>query len=188
MKKTKYTIWGQMLGVVGAHAVTAFVFMFLWLITAGMWEGIAGKIFSTLGLACYCAVLYNSGVGCAQADKRTVSPLKAYPAKGVTLPVILLGVNIAIILAYKYAWGLGSDGEYLREGWAVFINVLSVFWTAPYRDIIGMEKGVLEIQGYFVLCVLPFIATSAGYFAGYKGFDILDKIVRIAYEKKKDEK
>lgn len=185
MKKMKYTIWGQMLGVVGTHAVTAFIFMFIWLITAGLWEGIAGKIFSGFGLVCYFIAIYNSGVSCAQADKRTISPLKAYPAKGFTLPIILLGVNIAIILAYKYAWGFGSDGEYLREGRAILLNVLTVLWTAPYGNILGMEKGVLEIQGYFILCILPFVATGAGYFAGYRGFDLFAKISSLAYEKKK---
>ena len=184
----KYTIPGQMLSVVGAHAATAFIFFFIWIMTAGMWQGVAGKIFSVVGCLCYLVAIYNSGVVCAQSDKRTISPLKAYPAKGLVLPVILLIINIAIILAYKYAWSAGGNGEYLVRGWAVCVNVLSIFWTAAYENIIGMEKGVLELQGYLILCVLPFVATGAGYFAGYKGYDIFDKINAIAYEKKKQKK
>lgn len=184
MKKMKYTIWGQLLSVVGAHAATAFIFMFIWLITAGLWEGFAGKIFSCVGCVCYFVAIYNSGVTCAQNDKRSISPLKAYPAKGLTLPVILLFVNVVVILLYKYAWSTGGDGEFLRKGWAVLLNMLSVFWTAPYENILGMEKGTLEIQGYFILCILPFIATGIGYFAGYRDFDLLAKIGNLAYEKK----
>ncbi len=186
MKKMKYTIWGQMLSVVGAHAVTAYIFMFIWFITAGLWEGVAGKIFSAVGLVCYLVAIYNSGVTCAQTDKRAISPLSPYPAKGLILPAILLAVNIVVILIYKLAWSAGGDGEFLQKGWAIFLNVLTVFWTSAYENILGMEKGVLEIQGYFILCILPFAATGAGYFAGYKDFDLFAKLGNLAYEKREN--
>lgn len=184
MKKMKYTVWGQMLSVVVAHATTAFIFMFICFITAGLWTGIAAKIFSAVGCLCYFMAIYNSGVNCAQADKRSISPLTPYPAKGTILPVILLAVNILIIVLYKYAWSAGGDGEFLRKGWAMLLNMLSVIWTSPYENLLGMEKGVLEIQGYFILCVLPFIATGAGYFAEYKDFDLFAKLSKLAYERK----
>ena len=188
MKKMKYTVLGQMVSVLGAHAATAFIFFFIWLVTAGMWQGVAGKIFSAIGCLCYLVAIYNSGVTSAQNDKRTISPLTPYPAKGLVLPIILLVVNVVMILLYKYAWSAGGNGEYLVQGWAVIVNVLCVFWTSAYENILGMEKGVLELQGYLIICVLPFVASGAGYFAGYKGYDVFDKISALAYEKKKQKK
>lgn len=184
MKKLKYTIPGQMLSVAFAHIITAFVFFFIWLISAGMWEGAFGKIFSFVGLVCYLVSIYNSGVNCAQADKRTVSPLSPHPAKGFVLPFFLLIFNALIIFMYKYAWSVAGDGEFLRQGWAVFLNMLSVFWTAPFENLLGMNCGALSVGGYLIIFVLPIVATAGGYFAGYKGFDLFAKISSLAYEKK----
>ena len=183
MKKLKYTIPGQMLSIAGAHIITSFIFFFIWLVTAGVWEGIAGKIFSLVGLICYLISIYNASVNCAQADKRTVSPLTPHPWKGFVLPIFLLVFNALIVFMYKYAWSVAGDGEFLRQGWAVFLNMLAVFWTAAYENLLGMTRGALSAGGYFIIFVLPIAATAGGYFAGFKGFDLFAKISGIAYEK-----
>lgn len=185
MKKFKYTILGQFLSVIKSHAAVAFVFMFIWLIAADMWVGIAGKIFYTVGCLCYFLTIYNAGTKCAAQDKRSISPLKPYPAKGITLCAALIVLNLIVIALYKVAWNFGSDGEFLNRGWAVLLNIISIYWTAPYNQLLGMEKGVLELSGYFIIFLLPIIATTLGYLAGYKGIDIFEKISGIAYEKNK---
>lgn len=186
MNKMKYTIWGQMLSMVRSHAFTAIVIFLIWLVTAGMWEvDIGSRIFGILGSFCYVITIYNCACSCAQADKRTASPLKAYPAKGLIIPAFLLAVNVLITIMYKYIWIVGGDGQYLREGWAILLNVLTLAWVAPYDAFLGMAQGHMELRGYLIMYLLPFVISAIGYFAGFKGIDIYGKINSIAYEKKK---
>ena len=116
----------------------------------------------------------------------TVSPLTPKPLKGLLLPAFLTIANVIVILLYKLAWIAGSDGKSTTEIWSLILNIISLLWVAPYQPLLGMAYGHIELQGYLIIFVTPFIASTLGYFAAYKGFDLSAKVHGFAYEKKKD--
>lgn len=188
MNKLKFSVPGQMLLMVRTHFTTAVVFMLLFLFTASMQVGIGNLIFGIIGIIGYFLSIYSAAGSSYLCDKMDSSPLTPKPAKGLILPLFLLLANVVIILMYKAAWTYGSDGKSMTEIWSLIFNIISLLWVAPYQPLLGMEHGVIELQGYLIIFILPFVASALGYFAAYKGFDLNEKVHSIAYEKKKEDK
>ncbi len=189
MKKFKYTLFGQQVGMLTTHACSALVFAFLWFVMAVIWTNDIGRyIYGTLGCVLYFLVIYNAGTQAASKDKKSFSECTPKPQKGIFLPILLTVVNILVIILYKYVWHFFSDGMYLTDAWAVAGNVVSILWFSAYKTFLGMERGHIELQGYIIIFVLPFIASAVGYYAGYKGFDLYGKLDGFMYEKNKKRK
>lgn len=186
MNKLKYSVPGQMLLMVKSHFTVSVVFMILFLMTASMQTGFVSTVFGVLGLLGYFLSIYSHSGTALRDDKRSVSPLTPHPLKGLWLPAFLTIVNVVIILLYKLAWTYGSDGKSMTEIWSLILNIISLLWVSPYQSILGMEHGHIELHGYIIIFVTPFVASLLGYFAAYKGFDLSAKVHSLAYEKKKE--
>lgn len=190
MNKLKLSIPGQMLLILKTHFSTAVLFMVLFLLTFSLSSGtgIGSIIFSIAGTLGYFLSIYSEAYSCVSADKSPASKLSVHPAKGFILPLILTLVTGIIILFYKLAWTYGSTGENVSEIWSVVVNVITLLWFSPYQAFLGISHGHINLIGYLIIFILPYIASGLGYFAGCKGFDLGEKIRSIAYEKKdKDE-
>ena len=188
MHNLKYSISGQMLLMIKNHFSAAVVFMILFLMTTSMRGDLGDKIFGVCGFLGYFLTIYAYSGSAFQDDKRTISPLTPHPLKGLWLPALLTVANVIIILLYNLAWSQGSDGHSMTEIWSLILNIISLLWVAPYQPLLGMAYGHIELQGYLIIFITPFIASALGYFAAYKGFDLSAKVHSIAYEKKKDKK
>ncbi len=186
MNKLKYSIPGQMLLMIKNHFTTSVVFMILFLMTASMQNGFGGIIFGVVGFLGYFLSIYAYSGSALKDDKRTVSPLTPKPLKGLFLPAFLTIVNVVVILLYKLAWLAGSDGKSMTEIWSLILNIISLLWVSPYQPLLGMAYGHIELHGYLIIFITPFVASALGYFAAYKGFDLSAKVHSFAYEKKKD--
>lgn len=186
MKNLKYSIPGQMLLMIKNHFSTSVVFMILFLMTVSMRVGFVDTLFGIIGFIGYFLTIYAYSASAHRDDKREVSPLTPHPLKGLRLPAFLTIVNVIVILLYKLAWSHGSDGQSMTEIWSLILNIVSLLWVSPYQPIMGMAYGHIELHGYLIVFVTPFIASTLGYLADYKGFDLSAKIHGIAYEKKKD--
>lgn len=186
MKKLKYSIPGQMLLMVKSHFTTSVLFMILFLATSAMQKGFGNILFGVLGFLGYFLSIYSYSGSAFKDDKLSVSPLTPHPLKGLWLPVILTVTNIIVILLYKLAWAAGSNGESMTEIWSLILNIISLLWVSPYQPLLGMEYGHIELKGYLIIFITPFIASTLGYLAAYKGFDLSAKVHGIAYEKKKN--
>ena len=188
MNKLKYSLPGQMLLMIKSHFATAVVFMMLFLMTTSMRGGFGNKLFGVIGFLGYFLSIYAYSGTALRDDKRSISPLSPHPLKGLWLPAFLTVANVIVILLYKLAWSQGSDGHSMTEIWSLILNIISLLWVAPYQPILGMAYGNIELYGYLIIFITPFIASALGYFAAYKGFDLSEKIHGLAYEKKKDKK
>ena len=186
MNKLKYSIPGQMLLMIKNHFGTSVVFMILFLMTASMRNGFGNTVFGIVGFLGYFLSIYAYSETALRDDKRSVSPLTPNPLKGLLLPAFLTIVNVLVILLYKLAWSQGSDGHSMTEIWSLILNIISLLWVAPYEPLLGMAYGHIELQGYLIIFVTPFVSSLLGYFAAYKGFDLSAKIHSLAYEKKAD--
>ena len=186
MNKLKYSISGQMLLMIKSHFTTSVVFMILFLMTTSMRNGFGNMVFGVLGFLGYFLSIYAFSGTALRDDKLTVSPLTPKPLKGLFLPAFLTIVNVIVILLYKLAWAQGSDGESMTEIWSLILNIISLLWVAPYQPLLGMAFGHIELSGFIIIFITPFIASTLGYFAAYKGFDLSATVHSFAYEKKKD--
>ncbi len=189
MNKTsfKYTIWWQLIRPVKNYATTALFFVMFWLLTINLWTSKAGSyIFSAAGIISYFFSVYNSGFDAASDDKKSCSLLKSKWYKGIFLPVLLTAFNILITIIFKCSWTFGTTDGYISNGWSLTGNILAIMWFSPYKTIGGIERGNIELLGYIIMLILPYIASFLGYLAGYKNFDIYGKLNSLAYEKKKD--
>ncbi|MBQ7985981.1 MAG: hypothetical protein IJ304_01800 [Clostridia bacterium] len=186
MNKLKYSVPGQMLLMIKNHFTVSVVFMIFFLMTASMQKGVFNTLFGVLGFLGYFLSIYAYSGTALRNDKLTVSPLTPKPLKGLLLPAFLTIANVIVILLYKLAWIAGSDGKSMTEIWSLILNIISLLWVAPYQPLLGMAYGHIELQGYLIIFVTPFIASTLGYFAAYKGFDLSAKVHGFAYEKKKD--
>ncbi len=186
MNKLKYSVPGQMLLMVKNHFTVSVVFMIFFLMTTSMRNGFGNMVFGILGLLGYFLSIYSYSGTALRDDKRTISPLEPKPLKGLLLPAFLTIANVLVILLYKLAWSQGSDGESMTEIWSLILNIISLLWVAPYQPLLGMAYGHIELTGYLIIFVTPFVASALGYYAAYKGFDLSAKVHSFAYEKKKD--
>lgn len=184
--KFKSTIWWQLLRPAINYSTTALFFVLFWLLTINLWTSHTGSlIFSSVGVISYFFSVYNSGFDAAEEDKKSYSRTKSHWYKGIYLPVFLIICHILVIILFKCCWKFGTTDGYISEGWSLWGNIFAVMWFSPYKDLGGINRGVIEIQGYIITFILPFIASFLGYYAGYKGFDIYGKLNSLAYEKKK---
>lgn len=186
MNKLKYSVPGQMLLMIKNHFTVSVVFMILFIMTASMRNGFGNMVFGILGFLGYFLSIYAYSGSALKDDRRTISPLEPKPLKGLWLPAFLTIVNVLVIILYKLAWAAGSDGKSMTEIWSLILNIISLLWVAPYQPLLGMAYGHIELQGYLIIFITPFIASALGYFAAYKDFDLNAKIHSLAYEKKKD--
>ena len=67
-------------------------------------------------------------------------------------------------------------------------NFLFIIWSFPFSAFIKLSDGIMSSFGYVLVAVLPFLASFAGYFAGYKDFDLQSKLLGAVYEKKNNGK
>lgn len=182
----KYTIPGQILSVILTHIKAAFLFFIVWLLAISLTSTqIGGIIYSSVSAAFYFIMMYATGYTIEKNDKKSYSKLTPVSYKGALLPLGLSLLNILTLIIYKLSWALGSNGENIENWWALAGNIFGLFWFSPYMNILGMETGKIAPYGYAIIFLLHELACFAGYFAGYKDFDISAKFSFLMYEKKK---
>lgn len=181
----KYTWYGQILSVITAHIEAAFVLFLIWFFSISITgTRLGGLIYSAVSAVVYAAVMYLRGYTTAGNDKKSYTKLSPIAYKGAVISLGLLFLNILPIFIYNLSWAIGSDGENLVNIWAIGGNAFCIFWFSPYLNLLGMDKGSIAVYGYAVIALLHTIACFLGYFAGYKNFDISEKLRLLVYEKK----
>lgn len=185
MNKFKYTLTGQMLAVLKTHAVMVVLFSVMWLCFIGLFTTELGAaVFTCFAVISYFLSIYGCGEQAFKNDKKPYAPGEPSIKKSLITPAVLIGMNILFVVLYRLTWALGSDGENIKEMWAVVTNIISYAWFACFGDIPGMDKGGFSAVGLTAVILLPEIAYAAGYFAASRGFDFRDKIDAFMHEKK----
>lgn len=181
----KYKWYGQILSVIFAHIKAALIFFIVWAIAIGLTgTRVGGLIYSSISAVFYAIIIYSEGYAAEKNDKKSYTPLEPFAYKGAIIATGLLFMNILVLVTYKLSWTFGSDGGTLVKLWALLGNFFSIFWFSPYLNLLGMESGKFSGFGYAIVLVLHMLMSSLGYYAGYKNFDLSEKMQKFIYEKK----
>lgn len=184
--KFRYTLNGQMLSVLLTHIKTAGIFSVVWILMAALWTTDTGRyIFAAIGTVSYFFAIYNTAYAAERDDAKSYTEQTPKLYKCIMLTGYLAAANILIIVLYKLVWHFYAADGTLTSIYGIIGNIISMMWFSMYEFFAGMGKGHFALLGYLMIFLLPFAAAACGYAAGYKGFDIYDKIAGFAYEKKK---
>ena len=180
----------QSLILLKSHAVTSgFTFIFGILIFAGViTHNIGSVIFSAVTTIIYFFSIYGSAYEIAMRDKKSYTPEQPYPLKGLVLAASIFIVSILIYALYFTAWKFMTINDTLFSVTGWIDNFLFIIWSFPFSAFIKLSEGIMSPFGYVLVAVLPFLASFAGYFAGYKDFDLQSKLLGAVYEKKNNGK
>ena len=182
----KYSIKGQIMSVILAHLKAVFLFFVVWIIDiAVIASKIGGAIYTATSAIIYFIIMYSACYSQAKNDKKSYSPLTPKKYKGILLSSGVVVMSVLVVLGYIFVWHSASDGENLISLWAVAVNVFYLFWFSPFISFLGDQKGVISVSEYAIAFILPIVSCFLGYLAGYKNFDIAEKMRFFVYEKKK---
>ena len=89
---------------------------------------------------------------------------------------------------YKINWETLLKGDDLPSVLSLVINGVFYFWNAPYLAFfIGNSDGYISSVIITIMLVYPAAVCVSGYFAGSKGFSVIDKFTVFMFEKSDSE-
>lgn len=146
------------------------------------------NLFSLIFIFLYMVLIYNKSESIARRDRKTYTEEKPYKCKGLVLPLGIYLVWGFLYVMYYISWKY----QIISYTSGFINNLLYIMWNYCYYAFINvgnLNVGVLSIIMFFTV---PLITCMLGYFAGYRNFDLSEKVAGIIYEKKdedgKDEK
>ena len=180
----------QSLQLLKSHAATSgLIFIFGILIFAGViTHNIGSVIFSSVATVIYFFSIYGVAFEIAVHDKKSYTPEEPYPLKGLPLAASIFFASAVLYALYIIAWKLMTINGTLFSVTGWIDNFLFIIWSFPFSAFIGLSEGYMSVFGYVFIAVFPFLASFAGYYAGYRNFDLQTKLLGAIYEKKKNDK
>lgn len=178
---TKYQFLNMLLTSLKAVAV-AFVFL------AAAFYGFLAKpvvkeILSMVFIVVYFGIVYSRAHKFAAMDLKSHTSTKPSILKGIMFGVVIALTFFAALLAYKLMWAaVGTDGT-INSVPAWIYSLVFWFYTIPYNGIMGLAHGEMTWYSQLLMLIVPILASAIGYAAGLKGFNIMDKIAGMVYEK-----
>ncbi|MDD6485166.1 MAG: hypothetical protein PUF72_11470 [Clostridiales bacterium] len=184
---TKMTVPYQFMNIFFAHLAAVGIIMILTLM-AFLWvleKSVIKEIMSVILIICYGLALYSRAAELSRRDNKPYSRLKPDMKKGVMFGVVIAATNFVMILLMKLGWVIWGTPEGMGSVWGVVMNAVFWFWTSPYSGIMGLSRGMMTWYSYVLLAAVPTAATTLGYWAGCKGFELTSVLLKFQYEKKK---
>lgn len=159
----------------------AFIFYYL------MFTDVAKQILSVALMGVEFAMLYVAAKKFANRDAKTVTPLNYSLLKGVMFGVAIAAINIILILIYTIVWR-NFSGEYGVTGAVpIAYNACFYIWTFAYNGLIAdFTAGQFGYIASAAAVIVPIAATTVGYIAGGKNFDLTERLDSFIYEKDED--
>ena len=178
---TKYQFVNILLTNLKAVAI-AFVFF------AGAFYGFIGKpivkeILSVVFITMYFGIIYSRAHRFASLDKKDYTQTTPSLLKGVLLGVVIALTYVIFLAIYALIWkNIGQDGT-INSVPAWIYSLVFWFYTIPYSGIMGLAHGKMMWYSQVLMLLIPILATTFGYLAGLKGFNLMDKMADAIYEK-----
>ncbi len=148
---------------------------------------VAKEIVSVAFMVMNFAMLYIYSKKFAIRDNKQYTSLKPSIAKGVLFGVLIAAVNVIFMLALTFVWkAYGEAGGGLGV-LRTAINAVFYVWTFPYCGIMNLNEGHFSIISAIMLVAVPIAATTAGYIAGCRKFELAEKLDTFIYEKEDNE-
>lgn len=143
---------------------------------------IVGVAFITLNFV----MLYISAKKFANRDCKTYTPLNKNLFKGVMFGVIIAVINILLLALFRLVWTKYAVDGNLYGAMPTVANALVYLWTFPYNGIMYMTCGHVSIVSEVAVVIVPIAATTLGYIAGCKNFELAEKLDEFIYEKEEE--
>lgn len=183
----KWISVGQIMAMVKSHLIVGFLSSMLgiFLLLSIVSNPAGNTVFTVIFTLIYFMSIYGTAANCATRDKKPYTEQQPYPWKGLILPAGILIATALLWGLYKVAWSFMTIDGGLVTVTGVACSMMFTIWTFMFNAFMGLQNG--GINGYvaIILVAVPIAASGIGYYAGYRGFDIYDKLMRLVYEKKK---
>lgn len=141
---------------------------------------LARYIVSGIFTVVYGGMLYSGALKLAGFDRKNYTPLKPEIKWGIMWGVMISAIMAVFMIVFKVNRAVNSiDGNTVLM---VVINIIFYIAVSPFWGFIG---GSGEIPGFAaaIMLTVPLAACTAGYLAGMKNFDVINKIDSMTFEK-----
>lgn len=175
----KYINMPQTAAIVKVHLYVALTATFAGIILPVALEGAFGYVFSMVFMLIYALAMYNKSEEIARHDGKSYSDGHVHPCKGLVLPVGVAAVWLVLLALYLFSWKY----DIVSYGSGFINNIMFAVWGFVYNGFMRLDNGSFNWFSLVLAILLPTAACGAGYFAGYKGFDLSKKVAGLVYEK-----
>ena len=163
---------------------TAIVFVFF----AGAFYGFIDKhivkeILSVVFITVYFGIVYSRAHKFASLDKKEYTHTKPSLIKGALFGAVISLTYAVVLLIYWLIWKYTSVDGVISSVPAWIYSIIFWFYTIPYSGIMGLAHGQMMWYSVLLMLIVPILASTLGYFAGLKGFKLMDKMAVAIYEK-----
>lgn len=129
------------------------------------------------------AMLYIASKKFALLDNKPYTPLKPSRVKGVLFGAVVAVLNVIFVLLYRLLWIKYGIDAGLSGILPMMANTAFYYWSFPYNGLMNMDSGVISAYSVVFMIVIPVAATTLGYIAGEKKFELAEKLDEFMYEK-----
>ena len=145
-------------------------------------------IVSIIFVALYAFMIYSGAHRLATFDAKPYTPLKANIKWGVLWGAF---IAVTIIAAAAIYWGnralfTTADGQSLNNWGSVLVNLIMTIWISPYMGFLFSNTSAIWIIAA-AASVVSIAASTFGYAAGMKNFDVIAKLDSMTLEKNEDD-
>lgn len=144
---------------------------------------IVKEILSMVFMTVNFAMLYIPAKKFAQFDNKPYTPLRPNKIKGVLFGCFVAALTMTLTLVFKLMWIYFSNEIGISGGVPTAVNALFYYWSFPFNGILGLNNGRFMSYAIPIMAALPIAATTAGYIAGCKNFEMAEKLDEFMYEK-----
>ena len=181
---SKITVKYQFLRIVLTQAAAsgiAFVFsaVAFWYFTN---INVAKQLLSCVFMLVNFVLLYICAKNFATSDGKSYTPLKQSYFKGVMFGVLVAALNVLLGIVFRLLWIKFGTEAGIEGMFPTAYNVFFCIWSYPYNGIMNLEHGDFTWYTWLAMIIVPIAATTAGYIAGCRKFNITDKLDTYVYE------
>jgi len=181
----KYINFNQIAIIIKRHFIVSIATMFFGIILPVFLINGVKEIASLIAMFIYVLVLYSTSLDIARQDSKQYTYEAAYPWKGLILPLGIYVVWGFLYILFHVSWKYGIVHPDFVSG--LINNILFVMWNYVYMGFMQIIEGKFAVWTLLLVFLVPLVSCGIGYFAGYKGFDISEKVVKIVYDEKDEE-
>lgn len=174
-----------------AAAVAALFGMFIFYQFTDM--NIAKQILSVCLMVVEAAMLYVTAKKFASRDIKDYTPLKESKVKGALFGVSVAALKIILVIVHEIVWAscsvpLEEGGRALSGAGAVVYNFIFNILSFAYNGFMtDPQHGYIGILTIVLMIAVPIAATTLGYIAGCRRFELAENLDKLMYEKEDKE-
>ena len=150
---------------------------------------IAKQILSVGLMGVEAGMLYVTAKKFANRDMKPYTPLKVNKVKSVLFGVAVAAFKVILIIVHQIIWALCSmpveeGGRALKSIGAIVYNVIFNILSFAYNGFISdPAHGYLGFIAPALMIIVPIAATTLGYIAGCRRFELAENLDKLMYEK-----